>query len=171
MAKARGPINSSAMAWRASKPDDHEPITTLMLALYEEDPAPTAPSRAGGLATLAELAREPVRGLAVVHQPDADALGVLPIDGYALLCSFWSNELGGEVCIIDELYVIPGARGRGIATALVRGLLHRELPWFERAVNVELEVTPGNARARALYERLGFRAYKNALMRARRAPD
>jgi len=35
-------------------------------------------------------------------------------------------------------------------------------------VNVELEVTPSNARARALYERLGFRPYKNALMRARR---
>jgi GNAT superfamily N-acetyltransferase len=158
------------MAWRVSKLDDHELIAHLMLELYAEDPSPTAPSRAGGLSTLAELAREPVRGLAVVHQPDADALGVLPIDGYALLCSFWSNELGGEVCIIDELYVIPSARGRGIATGLVKGLLRRELPWFERAVNVELEVTPGNTRARALYVRLGFRPYENALMRARRAP-
>ncbi len=158
------------MAWRASKPDDHEPSAIRKLALDEEDPAPTVLSRAGGLATLAELARQPIRGLAVVHQPDADALGALPVDGYALLCSFWSNELGGEVCIIDELYVIPGARGRGVATRLVTGLLRRELPWFERAVNVELEVTPSNARARALYERLGFRAYTNALMRARRAP-
>jgi GNAT superfamily N-acetyltransferase len=163
------------MAWRAAERGDHEAIASLMLALYAEDPAPTAPSRAGGLATLAELAREPVRGLAVVHEPEGGAapssVGAAPrLDGYALLCSFWSNELGGEVCIIDELYVVPSARGRGIATALVTGLLGRRLPWFERAVNVELEVTPGNARARALYERLGFRAYKNALMRARRAP-
>ncbi len=80
------------------------------------------------------------------------------------------NELGGEVCIIDELYVAPSARSRGVAGALVTGLLRRELPWFERAVSVELEVTTGNARARALYERLGFRPYKNALIRARRAP-
>lgn len=159
------------MVWRASKPDDHESIARLMLALYAEDPAPTAPSRAGGLATLEQLAREPIRGLAVVHQPDADALGALPVDGYALLCSFWSNELGGEVCIIDELYVIPSARGRGVGTRLVTGLLRRELPWFQQAVNIELEVTRGNARARALYERLGFRAYENALMRARRAPQ
>jgi ribosomal protein S18 acetylase RimI-like enzyme len=155
------------MGWRASKADDHDLIAELMLALYEEDPAPTVISRAGGLATLAELTREPTRGVAVVHQPDAGAAGELPVDGYALLCSFWSNELGGEVCIIDELYVLPSARGRGIATRLVTGLLRRELPWFERAVNVELEVTPDNARARSLYERLGFRAYKNALMRAR----
>lgn len=155
------------MTWRASIPDDHDRIATLMLALYAEDPAPISPSRAGGLMTLAELARHPLRGLAVVHAPDAG--DPLAIDAYALLCSFWSNELGGEVCIIDELFVAPGSRGGGIATSLVSGLLHRELPWFERAVNVELEVTPGNARARALYERLGFRAYKNALMRARRA--
>ncbi|HTV25521.1 MAG TPA: GNAT family N-acetyltransferase [Polyangiaceae bacterium] len=154
------------MTWRASTPDDHDCIATLMLALYAEDPAPIAPSRAGGLATLAELERHPIRGLAVVHAPDGGA----DVDAYALLCSFWSNELGGEVCIIDELFVAPSARGRGIATTLVTGLLRREVPWFERAVNVELEVTPGNARARALYERLGFRAYKNALMRARREP-
>ena len=37
------------------------------------------------------------------------------------------------------------------------------------AVNVELEVTPGNARARALYEQLGLRAYENATMRAVRS--
>ena len=157
------------MTWRACKPDDHELIATLMLALYEEDPAPTTVSLASGLATLAELTREPIRGVALVHQPNTGAHGTSPIEAYALLCSFWSNELGGEVCIIDELYVVPSARGCGIATRLVTGLLRRELPWFERAVNVELEVTPANARARALYEKLGFRAYKNATMRAARS--
>jgi GNAT superfamily N-acetyltransferase len=162
------------MAWRASRPEDHDDIASLMLALYAEDPAPTALSRDGGRATLAALAREPIRGVALVHEPerhgDASSGATVALEGYALLCSFWSNELGGEVCIIDELYVIPSARGRGIGTGLVTGLLRRELPWFERAVSVELEVTPSNARARALYERLGFRAYENALMRARRAP-
>ena len=87
--------------------------------------------------------------------------------GYAFLCSFWSNELGGEVCVVDELYVAPAARGRGAATALITGLTRRGLPWFREAVAVELEVTPGNTRARALYERMGFAPYKNALMRVR----
>src|SRR5690606_2196996 len=157
--------------------NDHDRIARLMLALYAEDPAPRPPGRDGCLMTLAELERHPLRGVAVVHEPEragseparSEVAGAPDIDGYALLCSFWSNELGGEVCIIDELYVAPAARGRGVATALVTGLLRRELPWFERAVSVELEVTPGNARARALYERLGFSAYENALMRALRA--
>ena len=104
-----------------------------------------------------------MRGVAIGWQ------GPHGLAGYALLCSFWSNELGGEVCIIDELFVAPGERGRGYATELVQGLCARQLPWFRDAVAVELEVTPGNARARQLYERLGFCPYKNALMRAARA--
>jgi len=42
--------------------------------------------------------------------------------GYALLISFWSNELGGEVCNIDELSVASEYRGRGLATALIEQL-------------------------------------------------
>jgi GNAT superfamily N-acetyltransferase len=132
-----------------------------MLALYEEDPAPTPVTLAGALRTLRKLEAEPVRGRAVLH---GDGFG---IDAYALLCSFWSNELGGEVCIVDELYVVPSARHRGIASRLIAGLAGRELAWFRDAVALELEVTPGNVRARALYARLGFAAYKNALMRLR----
>lgn len=64
----------------------------------------------------------------------------------------------------------PRGRSHGVATELVTGLSRRELPWFEHAVSIELEVTPHNTRARALYERLGFRAYENALMRAKRTP-
>jgi len=146
--------------WRAARDDEWQAVADLMLELYREDPAPTEVTRPQVLRTLARLAAEPLRGVAVV------APGEQGLDAYALLCSFWSNELGGEVCIIDELFVAPHARGRGVATGLVRGLLARKLPWFGAAVSVELEVTPSNHRARALYERLGFRAYKNALMRA-----
>ncbi len=150
------------MSWRECRGDEHEPIAALMLALYEEDPAPTPMTRSQALATLQRLAREPVRGLALGYDRGEG------LEGYALLCSFWSNELGGEVCIVDELYVAPGARGRGAATGLLEGLIRRRWPWFQVAVAFELEVTPGNAKARALYERLGFSAYKNALMRHRR---
>lgn len=150
------------MSWRESRGDEHGDIAALMLSLYEEDPAPTPMTRERGLCTLQRLAREPSRGLALAYDRGVG------VEGYALLCSFWSNELGGEVCIVDELYVAPGARGRGAATGLLEGLVRGQWPWFQAAVAVELEVTPGNAKARALYERLGFAAYKNALMRHRR---
>jgi GNAT superfamily N-acetyltransferase len=149
------------VTWRECRAEDHPLVASMVLALYEEDPAPTPVTLEGALRTLRRLEAEPVRGRAVLH---GDGFGV---DAYALLCSFWSNELGGEVCIVDELFVVPSARRRGIASGLISGLARRELPWFRDAVALELEVTPGNVRARALYERLGFAAYKNAMMRLR----
>lgn len=148
------------MTWRRLDPTEDDTIIEFMLGLYTEDPAPTPMTRAKARRTLERLRAEPLRGLAVGCD------GERGLAGYALLCSFWSNELGGEVCIIDELYVVPAERGRGLATQLVRALSARELPWFRDAVALELEVTPDNARARELYERLGFRPYKNALLRA-----
>jgi GNAT superfamily N-acetyltransferase len=167
------------MGWRQARDTDEPAIVEHMLALYAEDPAPAPVSAEQCARTLRRLRAEPVRGVALGLEvsralegarPQSTSLASSGLAGYALLCSFWSNELGGEVCIIDELFVAPGARGRGAATELVQGLCERRWPWFRDAVAVELEVTPSNARARSLYERLGFRAYKNALMRARRAP-
>ena len=158
------------MGWHQARDVDEPTIIEHMLALYAEDPAPAPVSAEQCARTLRRLRAEPVRGIALGLErarPHRES-GSLDssLDGYALLCSFWSNELGGEVCIIDELFVAPGARGRGAATELVQGLCERRWPWFRDAVAVELEVTPSNARARNLYERLGFRPSKNALMRA-----
>ena len=157
------------MGWRQVREQDEPAVVEHMLALYAEDPAAAPVSAEQCARTLRRLRAEPLRGVALGLESPADLDANGRLAGYALLCSFWSNELGGEVCIIDELFVAPSARGRGAATELVRGLRERRLPWFEGAVAVELEVTPSNARARQLYERLGFRAYKNALMRAPRS--
>jgi GNAT superfamily N-acetyltransferase len=153
------------MTWRSATLEDDATIAELMLELYAEDPAPRPVGREQGLRTLSRLRAEPLRGVALVCEGEHGRCG------YAFLCSFWSNELGGEVCILDELFVARAERGRGHATELVSGLCARTLPWFREAVAVELEVTPDNQRARALYERLGFRSYKNALMRAVMARD
>ena len=146
---------------RAATPADHEELVRMIEALYVEDPSPHAPTAAGARRTLAKLGGDPGRGVAAVIV-DGDGRAC----GYALLIAFWSNELGGEICVIDELWVAPSARGRGVATWFVQLLLARRAPWFQDAVAVELEVTPSNARARALYERLGFAVKKNATLRA-----
>lgn len=150
------------MNWRKVTRHEHDAVATLILALYDEDPAPTAMSRELAWRTLERLRAEPLRGCVVVHEFNGK------IAAYGILCAYWSNELGGEVCIIDELYVIPEARGRGLATALVGGLAAASMPWFRTAVAIELEVTPNNQRARRLYEQLGFRPYRNAQMRLSR---
>jgi ribosomal protein S18 acetylase RimI-like enzyme len=65
----------------------------------------------------------------------------------------WSNEMGGNVAFVDELYVMPGARRRGIARGLFE-FVERERLFG--AVAVALEVSPGNEGAWKLYESLGF---------------
>lgn len=54
---------------------------------------------------------------------------------------------------IDELYIIPEYRGKGISTDYVKYLKERKDIEF---VAMELEVLPYNARALKLYEKLGF---------------
>ena len=71
--------------------------------------------------------------------------------GYALLCKTWSQEAGGKTVWIDELYVLPEFRGQGIGHEFFAKL--REI---EPAARYRLEIEPDNARAKALYESMGF---------------
>jgi len=148
--------------WRAARPDDDDRLVELCLGLYRDDPGPHPVGPAQMRATLATLRREPWRGRAVVAEVNGGLVG------YALLISFWSNELGGEVCDIDELFVIPAHRGRGLATALFAAIDEGGL-WPTPAVALALGTTPGNAAARRLYERLGFAPVGVSMVRRRSA--
>jgi ribosomal protein S18 acetylase RimI-like enzyme len=151
--------------WRPWNPADEERVVALCLALYTEDPSIVPVGEAKVRRTLALFRARPDRGLVAVLEVDGSTAG------YALLVPWWSNELGGEVCLVDELYVAPEARGRGLATELLRTLAGGTGPFPNRFVALQLEVTPGNHRARALYERLGFEPMRNLSMRRRLLPD
>lgn len=145
--------------WRAAQPEEDAQIIELSLALYAEDPAPDPVPPEHTRATLAILRTEPARGMAVVLDLDGT------IAGYGFLISFWSNELGGEVVVIDELYIKPAHRSQGHGRELVRLLSHQNTFSTRKPVALELEVTPENRRAAALYAQLGFTAVKNARLR------
>lgn len=145
--------------WRLADESDREAIVAMCLALYAEDPSEQPMSAARISQTLRSFREEPTRGRAVVLEVDGVCVG------YALLASFWSNELGGEICTIDELYVKPALRGNGYGTALVRSLSSAEGLWPRRPVALELETTPDNRRARSLYQRLGFTEKRNTTFR------
>ncbi len=72
--------------------------------------------------------------------------------GYALLALTWSNEAGGPVVWVEELYVARDFRGQGIAGAFFE-YLEAEYP---DAARFRLEVHEENRRAMALYGRLGY---------------
>jgi ribosomal protein S18 acetylase RimI-like enzyme len=148
--------------WRPARTEDDPEIVRMCLELNREDPGDGPVPAAQVQATLAALRAEPVRGRAVVLEERGR------VEGYALLVSFWSNELGGEVCNVDELYVAPGARRRGHARALLEALGSGSPLWPRSPVAVELEVSPANAGAGALYAGLGFAPTRNRQLRRRR---
>ena len=146
--------------WRVAKNSDDDEIAAMCLALYTEDPSPLPISEQNIHQTLSTLRNEPTRGRAVVLELNG------AIGGFAFLISFWSNEVGGEVIVIDELYVKPAFRNQGHARELFRTLTnHPNHLWPGKAVALELEVTPQNQRAAAFYENVGFSPVKNRRMR------
>jgi ribosomal protein S18 acetylase RimI-like enzyme len=138
--------------WRAAIPSDDENIVSMCMALNADDPGPAPVVPQQVRRTLTKLRDEPYRGCAVVCEHNGHPAG------YALLIAFWSNEFGGEVCVIDELFVAPAYRGLGLATELLTTLADsKRCLWPANLAALALEVSPANDQAKALYERLGFR--------------
>ena len=71
--------------------------------------------------------------------------------GYGVVSFFYSQEAGGLCTVIDELYIRHGFRSRGYGRQFFR-FVFKNFP----SPRYMLDVEPENARARALYERLGF---------------
>ena len=82
-----------------------------------------------------------------------DETGVV---GYFLLAITWSNEAGGMVIWLDELYFKPECRGKGYGTEAF-AWVEREYPDAKR---FRLEATHSNQRAIALYGKLGYEELK-----------
>lgn len=149
------------MSWRAATEADDDALATMFVAFNREDPGQSPVTAEHMVRTLSVLRAEPHRGCAVALETPEGVVG------YALLIPFWSNELGGECCGLDELYIRPEARGRGYAGELLEALHAGTSLWPRESVAVILEVSPENAHARALYHRHGFRGGNVGLRRLR----
>lgn len=136
--------------WRSVRDEDNDAVVRMFVAFNREDPGQKPVDAAHMRRTLAVLRAQPSWGRVVVLDVDGQCVG------YALLIPFWSNELGGICCIIDEIYVAEAHRSRGHATALLTVLRAGSPLWPEDVVALCLEVSPKNERALALYRRLGF---------------
>ncbi|MBN1656942.1 MAG: GNAT family N-acetyltransferase [Anaerolineae bacterium] len=74
--------------------------------------------------------------------------------GLAAVSLAWTLEHGGKSAWLDELYVLPERRGRGIGTALLHEAVRHAAA--SGCAAVDLEVDRGHTRAEALYARAGF---------------
>ena len=129
-----------------------EKLVSMMQALYAEDKSELPVDQSRFAIHVETLVAKPSTGRIVLFRQ-----GEL-LCGYALLIPYWSNEFGGTVLFVDEMFVIPEVRNRGIGRSFFKSL-DQARP-FE-AVALALEVSPGNSGALRLYESLGFRQQRN----------
>jgi len=74
--------------------------------------------------------------------------------GYIVVCFGWSLEFGGMDGFVDELFIRPGVRRRGVASEVLISLPRALAGAGLKALH--LEVAAENASARRLYKRAGF---------------
>lgn len=76
--------------------------------------------------------------------------------GFMLLAKTFSQEIGGMVLWIEELFIRPAYRGCGIGSAAFAFLRAR---YGDSFLRMRLEIEPENEGARRLYVRWGFDEY------------
>lgn len=75
--------------------------------------------------------------------------------GYLLASITWSNEFGGRVAWLEELYLRPETRGQGLGRQTLEQAME-ELKVRDKVVGFRLEVAPANRGISELYKRMGF---------------
>jgi GNAT superfamily N-acetyltransferase len=140
-----------------SKDHKASELLEMMRSLYEEDPAGpgNTPGKPHFERTIQFLSQHPDSGRIVLLELNNT------LQGYAILIPYWSNEFGGTLLFVDELFVKPQARGQGIGRQFFEHL-RQDRPYD--AVACALEVSPKNDRARRLYTSLGFEPRSHAML-------
>jgi GNAT superfamily N-acetyltransferase len=145
-------------SYRMPRPEDLPELVSMVERYHAETRTGMSVSQAGVLATLGELNAHRRAGSWFVFEKDDEVVG------YCLVANRWSNGRGGTVLHVDELYVRPGRRGRGIASDFL-GLLAKVAPDDAAAISIELPAE--SRRARTLLARLGYAESRTRTMSRR----
>ncbi len=133
--------------WRKIRPEDREEYLAMADAFYHTDgvirPIPRAHLEAG----FEELMRSEQYAYAYMCEADGEAVG------YALIAKTFSQEAGGIVLWVEELFIKDGYRDKGLGKAFFAHFFDT-LPAEVKRVRLEIELD--NARAIAVYKSFGF---------------
>ncbi|HEX7609510.1 MAG TPA: GNAT family N-acetyltransferase [Solirubrobacteraceae bacterium] len=109
----------------------------------------TAPGDAALLELARRLLADPAReGVQLLAREDHGRAV-----GFASVFWAWDTTEADRVGIMNDLYVAPGARGGGFAEGLIRAC--GEQCALHGAARLDWVTGPGNARAQAVYDRVG----------------
>ena len=135
------------LAFRDLTPEDRDLVIPMVQAFYRSD-AVDHPVDAAILERAFQDAADPaeplLRGL-LIQWEDKPA-------GYMYLTQCYSAEVGGRCVFIEEIYLEPEYRRRGLG-AQIMAWLEQEYPAARR---FRLEVTQANQGAISLYQRAGY---------------
>lgn len=134
-------------ALHLARPDDFARLDNLVSAFHEEAGIDTrSDARQAGLAPLLDGSPH---GVAYLIGPARSPIG------YIVISFGWSVEFGGMDGFVDEIYLRPAVRGRGIAGEVLNALPKALAAAGLKALHLEVEREDG--KALRLYTRAGFR--------------
>ena len=139
---------------RSTTDADTHALVALTIEFYAEAGFPL--SAAAPTRTFNALFASPSLGAVWLAEEDGVAVG------HVVLTVAFSMEFGGLRGFIDDLYVRPAARGRGIGAALLAAAREGGLARGARALCVETGLA--DHPARGLYARAGYVDSEHALL-------
>ncbi|MCX7889465.1 MAG: GNAT family N-acetyltransferase [Rhodobacteraceae bacterium] len=131
---------------RPAGPGDVGVLRRLLQALSDQDGGPAVAPEAALLAH--GFGARPLYRALLAEDAGGEALGTI------VFFPDFSTHRGEPGLFVQDIYVVPAARGRGLGRALLGAAL-RAQDWG--AAYVTLGVEPANAAARRFYAREGFR--------------
>jgi len=147
-----------ALRLTAATPADYPSLAPMAVDFKIDDPEPRTERELQALRTL--LADPTAGTVHFIHHGEQTI-------GYAILCWGFSVEYGGRDAILDEFYIVPELRGRGLGLQVL-ALLEAEARQ-RGVVAVHLEVLSFEARNFNLYARAGYTDRGSRLMTRRLA--
>jgi GNAT superfamily N-acetyltransferase len=98
---------------------------------------------------------------ALLADPEREGLQLIARDGegravgFATIFWSWSTTSASRIGVMNDLYLLPSARGEGLAEGLIAACAERCA--LRGAASLEWQTAPSNLRAQAVYDRVGGR--------------
>lgn len=133
--------------FRLFQPGDEVDLQRMVAQFYAEDAAGGPINREKVKRTIEVLGKPNNAGAILMAFEEANLLG------YAIVIHYWSNEFGGWLAFLDELFIDQPYRGVGLGTRFIQFIMQE---YGQEIIGIGLEVAPSNTRALQLYQRMGF---------------
>lgn len=150
-------MKTASQSCEVKRVDYHDPVQgQALLALlddYARDPMGGGESLSNSVRqTLLPLLQKTPNAVSFIAYVEGQPVGL--INGFETVSTFAAQPLIN----IHDLAVAASARGRGVGRALIETMA--DYARRRNCCKLTLEVLTGNAKALALYERVGFESYE-----------